>query len=336
MNKYIFAFISIFLLSVSTSAQLADTTRTYIDSSLTILRNHSLYSKKVNWNKIEKQIYAKAATAKNNTEIFDALKIAFNAVGDKHAAYYSYNDQYKIEDLELNARFTDSLRAALAKGPRVLNKMIGDVAYINIPFMGVQKQAQIDELANLVNNSIAALLKNNPKGWIIDLRLNAGGNIRPMLGGLAPFFKNGIVTYYIDRNGKAEEPSSFLDGDFYIDGIKQANINSKATTLAAAKVAVLIGPGTASSAEGVANVFHQRGNSKLFGEKSAGRANSTNGFVFNKNQSYFLISTSFLGDKNKKALPEYVMPDELVVQNNSFNDLAEDNAVKAAIKWLKK
>lgn len=336
MKKIGLTLLLVLSLSFNGYSQLADTTRVYIDSSLTILRNNSLYSKKMDWKNIEKNVYAKAGTAKTNTDVFDALKIAFNALDDKHAAYYSYNDQYKIEDTELNARFDDSLKAALAKGPRIVQKMIGDVAYINVPFMGVQKQSQIDELANAVNNAIAALSKSNPKGWVIDLRLNAGGNIRPMLGGLAPFFKDGVVSYYIDRNGKAEEPSSFKNNEFYIDGNRQATVATKAMPLTNAKVAILIGPGTASSAEAVANIFRQRGNARLFGEKSAGRANSTNGFVFNKNQSYFLISTSYLGDRNKKALPEFVKPDERVKANNAFNNLSEDNVVKAALKWLKK
>jgi C-terminal processing protease CtpA/Prc len=155
-----------------------------------------------------------------------------------------------------------------------------------------------------------------------------------MLAGLAAFFADGVVGYCIERDGSATDESAFSNGSFTISGISQATIKSKIPSLTKARVAVLIGPGTASSGEGVAVVFRQRNRTKLFGENSAGLANATNGFVFNNNNAYFLISVAYLGDKNKKALPEYVTPDVIVKSNDAFNDLSRDTVVQAAIRWL--
>ncbi len=312
----------------------ADTVRHYIDTTLILLKNNSLYSKKVDWKLVSQQVRDKSKTARTKAETFEALKIAFDALNDKHAAYYQYDDQYKPENPQLNARITDSLKAAWKRGLKIENKMIGNIAYISIPTMGVGKQADIDRYANWIYDAVNQLNDKQPKGWVVDLRMNGGGNIRPMLGGLAMFFKDGIYTYYIDKDGITSDEAGFQNGDFVIDGKIQATITSKMKAIDHAKVAILIGPGTASSGEGVAVVFNQRENSKSFGTDSAGLANATNGFVFNYNLSYFLLSVAKIANKNKVVLPEIVKPDIYVTENESFADLPNDPAVKEALKWL--
>jgi len=330
----LFAAILCFGCTAQTS-KLPDPVRVYIDSSLTILKQNSLYGKKVDWVEVEKEVYAKAAGSQTTEDAFDALVIAFEATGDKHAGYYSGNKKFQIPHTELMARYSDSLKANWAKGPRILNKMIGDVAYVNIPTMAVGRQEDIDKYANWVYDAVSGLAKNNPKGWIIDVRSNAGGNIRPMMAGLAMFFPDGIVSYYIDRDGNAIAPSGFVDGDLQMEGITQASIKNKVPSLKDAKIAVLIGPGTASSGEGVASNFRQRKNSRLFGQDTGGFANSTLGFTFNNSQTYFLISTHYIGDKNKKPLAEFIVPHEKVTGMEAYSELEKDNSVQAAIRWIK-
>lgn len=332
MNKLLSITFSL-LISINCFAQ-ADSVKQYVDSTLILLRNNSLYSKNVNWKSINQKVKEKSKSAKKKAETFDALKIAFDALGDKHAVYYQYNDQYRLENKELSARISDSLKAGWKRGLKIDNKMIGDIAYISIPTLGVGKQADIDKYANWIYDAVNKLNDKNPKGWIIDLRMNGGGNIRPMLGGLSMFFDDGIYTYYVDKDGKPSDEAGFKNGDFVIDGKIQASIKTKMNSIINAKVAVLIGPGTASSGEGVAVVFSQKKNAKLFGTDSAGLANSTNGFVFNNNQSYYLISVAKIADRNKKIYPEIVKPDIYIKEYESFADLPNDPSVKEAIKWL--
>ena len=330
--------IIIFVLSgfLKSKGQLADSIKIHIDSSLAVLENNSLYAKSVSWPDIRERVYAAAGSARTKAGTFPALKIAFDALGDKHAAFYQYDDEYRIPNDALMLRYTDSIKAAWKKGSKIVKQMIGTTAYIRVPFMGAGKQEDIDKYANWLNDAVVELQKNNPANWIIDLRLNGGGNIRPMLAGLAAFFEDGVVGYCIERDGTATDESAFSNRSFTINGISQATIKNMIPSLANAKVAVLIGPGTASSGEGVGVIFRQRKCTMLFGEQSAGLANATNGFVFNNNNSYFLLSVANLGNKNKEALPEYVTPDVTVKSNDAFNDLSHDTVVKAAIRWLDK
>ncbi len=317
-----------------TKAQMQDSIRVHLDSCLYILKENSLYADRVNWKKTKKQVFEKAKSAKTKSEAFEALKIAFEALGDKHSAYYHLDDSYTLDNKELTSRYSDSIRAGWKRGPRIEGKIINGMAYLSIPYMGVNKQEQIDTHANWVYNEIAKLQKQNPKGWIIDLRLNGGGNIRPMLAGLAPFFKDGIVSYYINRKGQSEDESAFRDGDFLMDGKVQATIKNKITSFPNSKVAVLIGPGTGSSGEITASVFSERPNTMLLGDDTAGLANATNGFVFNHNKTYFRISNAYIANHNKRKFPEIIKPDLYVKGNESFNNIVNDTAVKKAIVWL--
>ncbi len=315
-------------------AQIADSIRFHIDTCLFILQQNSLYANRVNWQDVEQKVFAKASQAKTKAETFEALKIAFDALGDKHAAYYQYYNSYKPDNSELMSRYSDSIKAAWKRGPHVDAKIINGMAYISVPFMGANKQEQIDSYANWIYNEVAKLQKQKPKGWIIDLRLNGGGNIRPMLAGLAPFFRDGVVSYYINKKGEAGDKSVFSKGNFLIYDLIQARIKNKIKSFPNAKVAVLIGPGTASSGEITAAVFSKRPNTILLGNNTAGLANATNGFVFNNNNNYFLISAAQIADRNKKAFPETIKPDFYVEGNESFNDIPNDPAVKKAIMWL--
>lgn len=314
-------------------AQLPDSIKAHIDSCLTILEINSLYSPSVNWPKTRQLVFAKAKDAKTKDGTFEALKIAFDALGDKHALYYHYDNQYKLNNDALMSRYTDSIKAAWLDGPHIVYRMINGIAYLRVPFMGVNKQKDIDERANALYRAVNSLQEQAPAGWIIDLRLNGGGNIRPMLAGLAPFFPDGTVSYYLDHRGQASDKSSFKDGQFLMDGVAQAKIDSVITGFPQSKVAVLIGPGTGSSGELTAAVLKQRDHTKLFGESTAGLANATAGFVMG-NDVYLLISTARIADKDKKALPELVIPDITIKSNDAFHVIEKDLTVLAALQWL--
>lgn len=320
--------------SFAVRAQMPDSVRVYLDSCLFVLKENALYANRVNWKKTKKAVFEKAKSAKTTTAAFEPLKIAFDALGDTHASYYHLDDSYKLDNVALTNSYSDSIKAGWKRGPRIDARMIGETAYFAVPFMGVNKQEQIDSHANWLYDEIAKLQQRNPKGWIIDLRLNGGGNIRPMLAGLAAFFKEGTISYYIDKNGKSSEQSAFSQGNFLMDGKIQATIKNKISGFPEAKVAVLIGPGTASSGEITAAVFSKRPHTILLGNNSAGLTNATNGFVFNHNKTYFLISTARVADKKKQLFPETIKPKFYIKENESFNAISNDQAVKKAIIWL--
>lgn len=336
MNKIAFL-VSAFLLAMAltANARMQDSIRTHLDSAINLLKDKSIYAKRVDWNMVRTAVFEKAANAKSKAETFDAIKYAFMQLGDKHGMFMQYGKQYRLNDTVLAKRYSDSLKALWKGGWKIQTKMLGDVAYIHMPNMNAFNREQVDKMANQFYDSIAMLATKKPKGWIIDLRRNAGGNNRPMMAGIAPFFSDGPTSYILDRDNRILGTSGFKNGDFVGDEGIEATIKKKIESMSEAKVAVIIGPGTGSSGEGVAFALKERTNTRLFGEPSAGYANSTEGFIFNNNRSYFLLTTSLLSGKDKKILPEQVVPDVEVKHNDHFNHLYSDNAVKAALEWVK-
>jgi carboxyl-terminal processing protease len=66
-------------------------------------------------------------------------------------------------------------------------------------------------LSREIKNAIARINEKNIKGWIIDLRINTGGNMYPMIAGLTEFLGEGRVGGFItptnQPDGLSGEPT---------------------------------------------------------------------------------------------------------------------------------
>lgn len=325
----------LFFYSGIAKAQLPDSIKTHLDSALLILQEQSLYADKVNWLAVKKEVYDKAKGATTKAATFNAIVYAFQQLQDHHGMFAQYEDQYRNTDSTPIKRYTSNLLNEWKKGWKIKKERFGDVAYLRMPNMPAFNPRQIEQYANLLSDSIAKIAAGHPTAWILDLRMNAGGEIRPMLAALAPFFTDGIVSWYVDKNKVATEPLSFKNGKLFIAGEEEIIIKSSTSPMHKAKIAVLVGVGTGSSGEICATILKQRSHTKLFGEPTAGECNSTQGFPFNGEESYFLLTTQHLANKNKKPLPHQVQPHVLIPNNDLFGSLLQDNTVKAALRWLR-
>lgn len=330
MKKLLFPVVLLFLQSHS-HAQLADSLKAHIDTALQILERHSLYASKVNWKEARRQAYADAAGAKSKPDLFEAIANVYKRLHDKHGRFEHYNHSLFIPDSPSIKRQSPALLKEWSKGPKIKTEMMGTVAYLRMPGMHAFNQKQIDFYAHWFADSVISLAAKKPTAWIIDLRLNNGGNIRPMMAVLAAFLQDGVVSYCLDRNKKDVSFSAVRNSQFYIDGELQVTLNRSLPDLTKAKVFIITGAGTASSGEGVAAIFKERKHTQLIGERTAGFANATEGFVFDNENAYFLITTSMLGNAKKKPLPNYVDPHITVTNNDLFDDLKNDHAVKIAL-----
>ena len=326
---------ALLFLTFEVKAQIPDSLIAHLDSALLLLKEKSLYHKKVDWDKVKGEMYSRAAQARTKNETFDAIAYGFAQLNDKHGFFMQNGRRYRLTDSIHLSRLSDSLKAEWGKGWKIHMKMLGKVAYFRMPNINAFNQKQVNSYANQLYDSIAHLAAQKPQSWILDLRRNAGGNIRPMMAALAPFFDEGIVSYELDRDDRVTGFSAFKNGDYVSnDTLVEATIIKKIRSFPNAKVAVIIGAGTSSSGEGVAAMLKERKNTRVFGEPTAGYANSTEGFLFNNQNTYFLLTTSQISGKTKKPFPEAVSPDVKVVNNDHFNELRSDRAVQAALKWL--
>lgn len=193
------------------------------------------------------------------------------------------------------------------------SRVIGNTGYI-----------QISEFTNNTatdfKTQLDALLAQNIKGLVIDLRGNPGGGVNEAVAIADRLLGKTIVVYTIDKEGK------------------RTDYNSDDTQSLQLPMVVLIDGGSASSAEILAGALQDTGAATLVGTKSYGKGivqevigiKGGGGFKVT-NSEYFTPNGNSI---NKKGLePDVVIEANDFMKNNVFTD-AEDVQLQKALETL--
>jgi len=188
----------------------------------------------------------------------------------------------------------------------------------------------------MLADSLCAIDPASVKAWIIDLRLNSGGNIWFMLPPLASLIGDGRIGGRQFIDGSPEESLFIKDGKPFGNG-QFYSIPNPTCLLPTANipVVVLTGPATASSAEGVALAFRGRPNTIIIGEKTEGYTTSHNAFQVYPNV-YLHLATSYMQDRTGKPYTAGIDPDITVKDGGNFFELEKDRKVQEALHWIKR
>ncbi len=190
-----------------------------------------------------------------------------------------------------------------------------------------------------VRRILTDLSAQSPKGWIVDLRGNTGGNMWPMLAGIGPILGDGSVGSFVANDGNVSW--------FYQDGKtgtrNPAGLETVSLTLqeepvlqtpSVAPVAVLVDNSTASSAEAITIAFHGRPASRSFGNRTAGKSTAVQPFKLDDGAELYL-TTAIDADRSGKAYPDGFTPDQVISFNGGSMPLeTNDQVLMAAQVWL--
>jgi hypothetical protein len=188
-----------------------------------------------------------------------------------------------------------------------------------------------------VRRILTDLSAQNPKGWIVDLRGNTGGNMWPMLIGIGPVLGEGNVGSFVAADGTINW--------FYQDGKtgtrNSAGLETVSLTLEdapvpvtpSAPVAVLVDSSTASSAEAITIAFHGRPGTRFFGSHTAGKSTAVQPFKMDDGAELYL-TTAIDADRSGKAFPEGLTPDQVFPAIGTMPQNSNDPVVLAAQTWL--
>src|SRR5690606_1247734 len=88
--------------------------------------------------------------------------------------------------------------------------LAGGVGYIGFPPCGSGDPAVLADYARRARDLLAGLAAQGSTRWVVDIRLNGGGNVWPMLVGLQPLLGDGPM--FRSLQPRADRQTFGLDG----------------------------------------------------------------------------------------------------------------------------
>ena len=315
-------------ITTTTSADPTTTTRpepvlsaaaaTYLDEAIALMKEWSINTDKVDWNEIEALALRLADGAVSPANTYYAIRLAMGELGDGHSVFFT---PAEATGFDSGAASFDTPRVEVGEddiGYVAIGRYIGNI--------GEQADDFAAELAARLEAEIGDVC-----GWIVDLRHNTGGNMWPMIGGLAPLLGDGVVGYFTYPNGRTET-WELADGVALWNGMPMVSYGPTSTDGGDAPVAVLIGGRTASSGEAVTVAFHGRPNTMLFGQNTTGLTTS-NEPLWLSDGAMMALTMSVFTDRNGLAygFDQSVEPD---VPAGSDAMALDDEPLTLATTWL--
>lgn len=321
-----------------------------LDTIIVVAKDQSLYNKNVNWNVLEKEVYSKFIDSDTITSIIKPVQYLLNQLGDYHGFLFLNGQRYSgnIERIR-NVSYDYQGKEYINKMSLIYQKTLSQdqingfiltnqIAYIEIPMIlpNGGNSEDIIEYTNKIRSKICELKTKKPIAWIIDLRGNLGGNMYPMLMGLAE-----ILPLKVNMGGDSKDGNSInqkwllKDGVFYYGEDYYPNIPALKCHIKnnENKIAVLIGRYTASSGEVVASALKGQDNIKLFGEQTSGATTSNRWIPIGKDV-VFNPAISYYVSKNKTIHKDGVFPDIEIIEDYDFKNPTLGKVYKESVKWI--
>jgi carboxyl-terminal processing protease len=325
--------IAIAALFISTSVSFGQSkeVRFLIDTSITIMKINAVNRDKVDWTKLEATALSEAVGKENAYQLGPVFRMLFQSLNDFHGNISCWDSTFKWQ--RPMPEYSDSIKNEWKKGVTLQKKILaGNIGYLRVPYMSFDERDKLDKKAQALNDSLCALLDQNVKGIVLDLRLNGGGAMYPMMLGLEQLLHDGKLGSF---EAKGHQSWIIKNNSFYLDTLLLTSIVPKCSIANRnIPVAVLIGQGTGSSGEFLAMSFKKRDNTIFIGSNTAGYITTTMGFKIN-DAVWLLLSVGYGRDRDGQIYKEAISPDIFNNEPDSFNDIQNDKKVLACVKWIK-
>lgn len=301
-----------------------------IDSTISIMKNNAVNAGKVDWAAIQKQAYEGSINLNSPYELGNVMRSIYKSIDDFHGKFFYRDSSFYWAGSK--TVIPESVKQEWTKGAHIKTAVLSsNLAYLRVPSMSGGGRADFDKKAQDLNDSLCAILNRRPKGIILDLRLDGGGAMFPMILGLKQLLGEGKVGSF---RGRQSKDWHIKNNTFLVDTLLLTAITPKCTVNATALPCVLlVGPGTGSSGEFLTMTFKTRKKTTLIGTETAGYITSVAGFDTG-NYGYIYLSVGYGADRNGRLYTSAIVPDMVIAADDGFNDLANDKKVQAAIKWL--
>jgi carboxyl-terminal processing protease len=326
----------------------------FLDNAIDIMRQHALHGQGVDWEALRAEAFKRAGGAFNPIDTYPAIYWSLVQLGDPGSHLRLppglYPDQIALlQQAEKEATNTAPASARtettvptafisrrLPEG-HIVTSQGKSFGYVVLPRCSAKDNDGLLLYAADVRRILTDLSSQNPKGWIVDLRGNTGGNMWPMLTGIGPILGDGVVGSFVAADGNI--PWFYQDGK---TGTRTtAGLETVSLTLddapvlmtPSAPVAVLVDSSTASSAEAITIAFHGRPDTRFFGTRTAGKSTAVQPFKLDDGAELYL-TTAIDADRTGKQFPDGFTPDQVFPSTTVMPPEGSDPVVQAAQTWL--
>ncbi len=335
--------LSLFLLPAASTAQvlrpLPDSSYAAIDSVYSLIKTHSLHRTTVDWARVDATFEASVDTARTFFGALEAFRGVFAALDDVHSAVYYAGRGIGFYRAPSRPVVRD-VAALIARGRERAGQpegilLDGGVGYLTVPAYGPPNQEAIDEASRTLRDVVCDLAPGVRLGWIVDLRVNEGGNVYPMLSGLGDLLGDGIVARTIEADGSVSFDWSIRDGILHLGTFATTTVERRCTDATRhGKIAVLIGPATLSSGQLTAIAFAGWDRARLFGDPSGDGYATGNQYYPIAPDLALNLSVSYFADRSGFVHRGIVLPDEDIEGEWQLGEPLHDPVVQRAMAWI--
>jgi C-terminal processing protease CtpA/Prc len=306
---------------------LSSTAASFLDQSLALVRERALFASNVDWVAVRGRAVLIASGAKSTSDTYPAIEYALSSLGDFHSRFLNPNAERRLR----SDGGVPPSEVTSAKFPRV--------AYVAVPQHVGSSRARATALADDIQKRIRLLNDASLCGWIVDLRRDFGGNMYPMIAGLSPLLGDGTLGYFV--SGDVKTPWWVQGGaaglGAPVDAASAAATSTEPFVIrdsSRVPVALLIGPGTASSGEMTLISFLGRGRVRTFGAPTSGQS-TANEVIRLSDGSAIALTTALAADRTGHVYGGKIVPDEHIEGATAASAAEADAAVRAASEWLR-
>jgi carboxyl-terminal processing protease len=299
-----------------------------IDTTIALMKEQSVLKDSVNWVQMKKEMISRTQGRNDSADLQQAMGYLYQSLDDAHGGLrfkgkrFSWFPPMPAPD--------DSLENEFKKGNLIKTQLLAQrIGYLRIPSM---RHAYRDSLALHLNKSLCYLLENNIKGLVIDLRVNGGGSITPMLLGVQQLLGNNKVGG-LQSNENSIDIYMKNNAVYYDTSIRLSFKPACSIDAGQLPVVLLSSHETGSSGEMLLLAFKGRANTLIMGVPTYGLTSSLSWNVIN-DSTQIGIATGWMKDRMGNAYKNGVKPHTHVEAVNNMNDIANDTKVLKAAEYM--
>lgn len=317
----IFLSVLAFILPIQAFSQNSEMLKT-VDAVINNAQLHALNSSLVNWDSLRQVVHESSKTAQSIEDLKPALQIVVDALQDKQAVFYNPTTMLTL---------AGNQESVTVNSPGFAFTILeNNIRYIRLEHIPYGKDLQV--YAQQIRAAVDSLMKGDALPWIVDLRYASGGDLKPLLSGIAPVMDEGLVASTMDNKRKVKDLYTVHNGNFYLNQVAVGKFAPHATDHPNARVAVLISEHTRGAAEVIAIGLRGRKNTRFFGEATAGQSFGMANIEISKNLAMRFSEMMYV-DKKGNEYKGPIRP-ETKVKFSEASQTSSDTAIAQASLWL--